>query len=436
MAPTRAPTSVPRRRPTRSDASRKELRVGYVLKMFPRFSETFVLNEILELERQGVAVEILSLKRPADGKFHPAVARVKAQALYAPEIRSSGFGDWIRALLPRLRTVRRGVGRAAWQLLESDVAAPLDRFQEALFVALAAMDRGVDHLHAHFATSATEAAMLASTITGIPFSFTAHAKDIFRHTVSAPLFRAKAEAASFVVTVSDYNRRHMIETLGVDPAKVRRIYNGLDLSYFRPAERNGLRRAREVVAVGRLVEKKGFPTLVEACDRLHRRGVRFRCRIVGDGELFEPLARLIRERGLESRVFLEGPLDQDRVRDLLRRAAVVALPCCVGEDGNQDALPTVLLEAIAVGTPAVSTRISGIPEIVRDGVTGFNVAEKDPDALAQAIERLLDEPAVRERMGRAGRRDALERFDVRRSVAELRERFEHSAARASRARGR
>ncbi len=239
-----------------------------------------------------------------------------------------------------------------------------------------------------------------------------------------------------LIVVSDYNLAHLRERYGSAARRVRRIYNGLDLGRF--PYRSPRERAPRIVGVGRLVEKKGFVDLIEACAILAEEGRKFTCRIIGTGEQEVGLRVRIARLGLEDRIELLGPRPQSELVRLVQDAAVLAAPCVVGADGNRDGLPTVLLEAMALGTPCVSTDVTGIPEVIRDGETGLMVSQRDPAALAAAIGRLLEEPNLRDRLADRARRLVEAEFDVNRNATQLRELFQtagnaHYAGAAQRA---
>jgi colanic acid/amylovoran biosynthesis glycosyltransferase len=396
--------------------------VAYVLKMFPRFSETFILNELLELERQGVRLRIFSLKEPNDGIVHGEVGLVRGDVTYI---------EWRRVLTvarAHARVVRRSSAayvKALGSALARRRFASVKYFLKAGVIADHVQREGIRHIHAHFASSAASVALDVHRLTGVPYSFTAHAKDIYRHDLDVDYLRTKLDQAQFAVTVSDYNRDHLAH-LGA--RKVVRIYNGIDLRRFGP---NGGAPDEPplVLAVGRLVEKKGFDDLIRACELLRAGGVRFRCLIVGKGELEDDLQALISELDLEQHVELAGPLPREKLLELFPRASVVAAPCVVGSDGNRDGLPTVLTEALALKVPVVATPVTGIPELVEDGRTGLIVPERDPAALAGAIRRLIEEPETARRLGEAGRARVERDFDLRVNVRELRTLFEAAATR-------
>ncbi len=406
------------------------VRAAYVLKMFPRFSETFVANEILELERRGLPLVIYSLKRPAPGPRHAMLGRLRSEVVYlpdslwraAPALLSAHARLLVRAPGRYLRTFGYVLTRHSW--------AALKRFLQAGVLVLDAEARGVLHLHAHFATSATRVAMLAARLSPVTYSFTAHAKDIYLDRQDVDLLRDKLVEARFTVTVSDFNHAHLERLCGADAVRrVVRIYNGVDLSAF-----DGMAAARtpgSIVCVARLVEKKGVSDLLEACARLRERGVSFTCRIVGDG----PLRGALEHRGqaleLGGAVRFTGALPHEEVVRELGRAQVLALPCVVAADGNRDGLPTVILEAMASGTAVVSTRVTGIPEMVEHGVSGLLVEPGQPEALAGALALLLADPASCRRLGEAGRRRVERRFALRQNAGALYARLAETLAEAA-----
>jgi glycosyltransferase involved in cell wall biosynthesis len=392
-------------------------RTGYVLKKYPRLSETFILNEILGVEAAGRAVDVWSLTPADEGRFHADLARVKAAVTYLPGV---GSGSTLAAFeaVRDLGVSTDGVARALGFLGRLPAERRAGLLVQGLLIARAARERGVTHLHAHFLTVAAHAAYVARLCGGPTFSVTAHAKDVFRDAVDPAVFREVAEGARAVVTVCDYNRRFIAERfLAGSSARLVRIYNGLPLDELRipPATREpGL-----ILGVGRLVPKKGFDRLVRAAHALKARGVRARTVIVGDGEEREALRSLVAELGLSAEVTLTGPLPREDVLAWMAKARVLAAPCVRDDDGNQDALPTVLLEALAAGLPSVATPVAGVPEIVEDGAEGLLVPENDVPALATALARLLDDDATWRRMAGAGPAKARARFDRAATLPQL-----------------
>ncbi len=387
-------------------------RVGYVTKVYPRFSETFIVSEVLALEALGLDVEIVSLRPPVEGRFHAALAEVRAPVTYLPAYGLKAVDLWSALCGP----LREGIDAETQRLLgEADARDA----HQALLLAEWVRERGIEHLHAHFASVAAVVARLAARLAGVTWSVTAHAKDIYLDDVDAGQLRALLTDAAAVVTVSEHNVGHLREVIGAVDARVHRIYNGIDLTAFPYAPGAPESSTPVVVSVGRLVEKKGFEVLIDACALLRDAGRPVACRIVGDGERRDALAARIAERGLGGLVDLVGPLQQERVREEVRAATVFAGPYVVSADGNRDGLPTVLLEAMALGTPCVSTDVTGVPEAVRHDETGLLVGQHDVAATAAAIARLLDDAALRGRLSRAARAHVEEHFDVRRQAAQL-----------------
>lgn len=382
-------------------------RVGYVLKMYPRFSETFILTEILAHEARGVPLEIISLRRPLDGNFHAELADVRAPVTYLVDRRVKAGDLWDR-LAHAVDDLH--LDAHLDELWREDVGDVV----QALEVARFARDRGLDHLHAHFGSVATTVTRLAARLAGITYSFTAHAKDIFHESVDPDDLRRKLADGSAVVTISQHNLDHLRDRFGPVSDRVHLVRNGLALDRFpwQPAGEAARGERPLVAGVGRLVEKKGFADLVAACRILADRGIDFECRIMGDGMLAESLQAEVERLGLGDRVHLVGPGTQDEVRTLLREAHVFAAPCVVADDANRDGLPTVLLEAMALGTPCVATPVTGIPEAVEHGATGLLVPPRSPYDLADALERVLHDPDLAGGLAARARTRVEEEFDA------------------------
>jgi glycosyltransferase involved in cell wall biosynthesis len=271
--------------------------------------------------------------------------------------------------------------------------------------------------------------MLAARLSGLPFSFTAHAKDIYRIDMNpGDLLNRKLRAASFTVTCTQANVDYLAR-LSDAPQKIHRIYHGSDLQLFSQNRRPEPASPPLILAIGRFVEKKGFPILVAACRILREAGIDFQARIVGG---FTPLTaeieRMVEEYGLDQQVHLHPAMTQEELTRFYATATLFALPCLITDDGDRDGIPNVLVEAMASGLPVVSTRVSGIPELVRDGETGLLVEPRDPVALAAAIRRLLEDIELRTELGRRGRELVQLEFDARRNIAALKKLFESAVA--------
>ena len=391
-------------------------KIGYVLKMYPRFSETFIVSELLGREAAGATIEVFSLRPPVDPRFHSALARVQAPVIYVPRARK------VEELWQTLREAAPVLPQLPAALPEL-LAADASDAAQAIEVAVRAIGSGITHLHAHFASMATTVARLASLVSGIPYSFTAHAKDIFHESVDPADLARKIADAHHVVTISDYNEQHLRSRYpeAVAQTRLHRIYNGinLDLFPFTAPDQRPTAEHPTVLAVGRLVEKKGFDVLIDAIAHLRDAGRPVATRIIGGGERECALREQITRLGLDDLVELTGPLPQDQMRDHVQAADVFAAPCVVGSDGNADGLPTVLLESMAMGTPVISTDVTGITEAVHHGRTGIEVPQFDAPALAEAIAALLDDLGVRTRLATEARALVEREFDTRRQVAQL-----------------
>jgi glycosyltransferase involved in cell wall biosynthesis len=409
--------------------------VAYLVKGWPRLSEIFIASEIERLERLGTRVSLHVIK-PADETLeHAVVRRIEAAPQYMPPTTSLSqtsllkwLGGNLRPFLPALARVARrrplGLTRAAAAALAQSVRArkgwrPRKIYAKEFLQAAVLTDRlladgSVRRIHAHFAHGATTVAWLSHLMTGLPFSFTGHAKDIYSPELNpAGLLARKMRAATCVVTCTDANREHL-EAICPD-ANVQVVYHGMNADFQRlvtgtPApERNG---AARVLAVGRLVPKKGFDTLIDAIGLLRDRGVDVDLRIAGESGAHEPLLRAqVRALSLDARVHFIGPKTQDELLDEYRSANVFCLPCRVMDDGDRDGIPNVLVEAMATGLPVVTSPISGIPELVRDGENGVFATPDDASALADGLQTVLADPKLGERLANEARRTVAERFD-------------------------
>jgi glycosyltransferase involved in cell wall biosynthesis len=435
--------------------------VAYVLKGYPRLSETFVASEIHRVEQAGVPLRLYVLKPVEEherGTRHPIFDRIRARPDYLPGTTSlSGISRfrWLRDNLPAFwpalrRVVRRrpaGFARAVGASLLDGLRArtvwwapPRKVFLRDLLLGIALADRLLDapdvrHLHAHFAHGTTTVTWYASRIAGVPFSFTGHARDIYIEELNpGGLLERKLRAARFVVTCTEANREHLKRIANGVP--VHRIYHGLNADFTRLLEHDGAAPVRNghfrVLAVGRLVAKKGLDVFVEACGLLEREGVPLEAVIVGHPAPLEPevgpeLTARIESLGLAGCVRLVDSMPQPELYEEYRRATAFCLPCRVVDTGDRDGIPNVMVEAMACGVPVVSTNVSGIPELVTDGSNGLLVPPEDPDAIARALLRLHRDPALAGRLGAEGVGTVRDRFDGDRLAGDLAALFRGSA---------
>ena len=393
--------------------------IGYVLKRYPRFSETFVVNEILAHERAGTKIDIFALGPVMETHFQDSISQVRAPVTRIQDKQRNPETFW-----PLLQQGFQELPRFAEKLPLA--LGDVHELGQSILLALAIRKRGIQHLHAHFGTQATTVARQAAIFADITYSFTAHAKDIyFSYEKSTALDRKMRDAAA-TVTVSDYNLAYLREQYGSDAESAVRIYNGMDLRKFPYQPRQ--QQKRNILAVGRLVAKKGFDVLLDALAILKERNVSTHCTLVGDGTLREALQAQIERLGIQDMIDMVGPMPQPDIIQLVSQAQMMVAPCVVSEDGDRDGLPTVLLESMALGTPVISTQVAGIPELVRDEVTGLCVPSQNPIVLADAITRLLDDETLGRQLSLNARALIEQEYDEDRNAAELRKLFKAAIA--------
>ena len=399
------------------------IKIAYVVKMFPRLSETFILNEMLELERQGMEIVIFSLKKPNEGKFHPQLSDLKAPVFYLEDLDTRKWPSWLGDVWSNLSPSKDNLWKLMDRALAETDSSMMDQILWSAWIAARLNELGVRHIHAHFASIPSTLAYFATNIASIPFSFTAHAKDIYVYDMQEHLLAEKLVSAKFVVTVTEYNKNYILEhNPDLDPDNIKVIRNGVALEDNNNFPED-LRESNLILGAGRLVPKKGFDTLLEACAILKNRNADFKCLVVGNGSNADLLIKKRLELNLESDVEFAGAKTQDEILDIMHRATLLCLPCRIAEDGNRDALPTVILEALAHGLPVVSTDISGIPEIIDSGVDGTLINPDDPQTLADAISKLLKSPELRRKYSDAGRIKASSLFEISKNVAKLKKLF-------------
>jgi glycosyltransferase involved in cell wall biosynthesis len=406
--------------------------IGVVLKGYPRLSETFIAQELLALERRGVRLALYSMRRPTDAATHPIHAAIGAPVHYLPEY----LHDEPARVWRSWRVARRLPGyvrarNAWWRDLRRDFTRNrLRRFGQALVLAAEAAE-GIAQLHAHFLHTPASVARYAAAMRGIPWSVSAHAKDIW--TTPAVEKREKLADCAWATTCTAVNAEHLRSLAGTTPVEL--IYHGIDLERFPPAPspRHGSDGSNaadpvRVLTLGRAVDKKGFDDLLHALARLDP-ALHWRLVHVGGGPLLASLDALARELRIDDRVEWRGAQAHDAVLAAYRESDVFALPCRISDDGDRDGLPNVLLEAQSQSLPCVSTTISGIPELIEPDVTGILVAPRDRDALAGALARLIVDPTLRRRLGDAGRARTCTSFSLDSGADRLQQRFATHAPR-------
>ncbi len=416
--------------------------IGYLVKRFPRLSETFILDEILGLEAAGVDLRLFAIADPHEPVIQPDVARVRSPVTY---LRADGWGGAIgagaRALAAHgalfTRSPRRYLRLVAYIAVKRRHVSTVRHFLEAGSLALTLERQGATRVHAAFAHGPATVAHFVHLLTGMPFSFAGHAKDLYR---SPPdLLARKVADAEFVLVCSGSAARTVRQVAGPAVSKIVLARHGVNTERFRPASRgypgaNGLLAATNglgpnvsprpvrLLAVGRLVAKKGYPVLLQALARASTAGHAISLTIIGGGEERRPVEDLVKRLGLAGSVRMLGACTQQQIAAALGEADAFVQASLVLADGDRDGIPNALLEAMAAGLAVLATTVGGIPEVIVDGVTGLLVAPADPGALASALGRLAGDPALRADLGAAARAHAvthLDRVQCARAIAPL-----------------
>lgn len=391
------------------------MRLGYLYSRYPVISQTFCDTEMLALERIGVDLEIGSIYPPLTSLRHEHISRLRAPVRYAPpqkilriwEENAKTTGAWPAELVNR-HEQKYGRQMKAEQ-----------RARNALYFAELFTRSGVNHFHVHFANRAAHTALFLKTISGIPFSVTAHGQDFMKDLGNDDLLREICAGGEFIAAETDYSRDLLRQRCPDSTSKIHRVYNGIDLERFPVPLLPPANSVPRIVTVGRLVAFKGFEQLIDACAELGRRGVDFICEIIGDGPLRENLQEKVNKLSLSSRVTLPGSLSQGAVFEKLQAADIFALPSITDRQGASDVFPTVIMEAMSAARPVVSTQLAGIPELVVHEETGLLVRSGDMIALVEALEQLIRNPELRLRYGRAGRMRIEQHFRIEQTIRPL-----------------
>lgn len=417
--------------------------IAYIIKGYPRNSEAFITNEIALLKSKGLSIHIFSVKRPPVTQDSSAPQAISTEVTYLPEVPSlttMPFFSWLRQTLPSFtqshfslfdqRPIAYAMTLCETLFMCLNYRSKFflkpkfiffKEFLQAGFIADQAMKSGqYDQFHAHFCHGATTIALLTSRMTGLPYSFTAHAKDIYLPTLNPKdLLQKKMRHATFIATCTEANRSHLQEVCPNAAKKVHRVYHGVNTKNFVP-HHMGNRKVPLILSVGRHVKKKGFTYLIQAFGILRDRGHQFQCMILGESdEETSQIRQFIRSLDLETIITLEPGVSQEELRHIYHRATIFALACHIVDNGDRDGIPNVLAEAMAAGIPVVSTAVSGIPELIRHRKEGLLVAQKNREALADALEELLVDPALRTTLAQAGRKRVLEIFDAQSTIEDL-----------------
>ncbi len=397
--------------------------IGIILKGYPRLSETFIAEEIHALEQAGVALTLFSLRHPTDPETHPVHRAIRAPVVYLPEYLYREPVRVLRAWWKARHSRRYPEARQTWwrDLKRDPSANRIRRFGQALVLA-AELPAEIELLYAHFLHTPASVARYAGILRQIPWSCSAHAKDIW--TIPAWEKKQKLAHCRWLTTCTRANFAHLRE-LADDPGKVALNYHGLALSRFpgdppRYADRDGNDPAHPVriLSVGRAVAKKGYPGLLEALAALPR-NLHWELTHIGGGPLLAACKQQAQALGIAARINWLGAQSQQSVINCYRRSEFFALNCRIAADGDRDGLPNVLVEAQSQGLAVVSTRLSGVPELIEDGVNGLLVEPDDQGALGDALNRLITDPQLRRQLGTAGREVVRARFDMSKNFEQL-----------------
>jgi glycosyltransferase involved in cell wall biosynthesis len=387
--------------------------LAFIVNQFPRQVDAYFLRELVGLAERGLDFHIYSLlPAPKGWKVHADARRLVERTVYPPQAARLA-ADAARVALGRPRETTRTLAQivAGHRTMPLQLAKSLAIVPQSLAFARDMRARGVRHIHANWATYPGTAALLISRITGIPFSFSGHATDIFVHHA---MLREKIADARFVITCTDYNRRYLSGIVPEHAARIRTVYHGVDLGRF---ARNGTARERDLVlSVGTLRVCKGLAELIEAIALLRDRGRRVRLEIVGEGEERAQLEALIRALRIDDRVRLVGYLPQEELIPAYHRASVVALPA---HHEDHFGIPNILIEGLAAETPIVCTELPSMGELVEHEASALFVPERNPAALADALWRLIDDPSLAASFAARGRASVARKFDMHATVGQL-----------------
>ncbi|WP_027722594.1 glycosyltransferase family 4 protein [Maridesulfovibrio zosterae] len=406
--------------------------LAMILKGYPRISETFISNEIRLLEQRGVKIHIISMRKPRENFTHKSISEIKAEVSYLPSTLEGCLEELFGSadMDAGLKDKRYGIDSAFTSRIDNIWKVYKDSGSEASFKHMLQAEFIVEkilpgsdifHFHAHFAHSPCSVARDASRLSGLPFSFTAHAKDIY--TQKPEKITAKISEAKFAVTCTGYNCDYL-QSIAPEGKPIHKVYHGIDLKLFSSDKKYTSSAPYEIFTVARFTAKKGLPTVFKALKKLDEKGIDFSYKIVGDGDEREETLALIDKLGLSEKCTWLGAKPHEEVLDLYRKADLFTLGCEIAENGDRDGIPNVLAESMAMSVPVVTTTVSGIPELVESGRTGLLVEPGDHEAMADAMERILTDQELRKSVIPAAKERVHEIFDNRYWINKLADVYE------------
>ena len=402
------------------------MNIAYVLLRFPSLTETFIAEEIQKMHGMGVNVHIYSLLPPTEKSIHPVSQSLEHLCRQVPGLLS--FPLWTSQLF-YLTVDMKGYFKALIALMRQPVSARtayLKRwliFLKSVWIAHDLRHQQIELIHSHFAWLSGAGGWIVSRFLKVPFTVTTHAFDIF--TDRNDLLNLLTDAADTTITISKYNKEIILKkNPTLPPEKVQIIRCGIDLDFFSNDDNNlNFSDPIQITSVGSLIEKKGHEYLISACECLQKLGVRFNCVIIGTGELEKVLLQKIKEKGLQEVVFLAGRRSQEWIRDRLRQTDVFVLGCVRTSSSDQDGIPVAMMEAMGMGRPVISTRVSGIPELIKHEVTGLLVNERAPEEIAGAIIRLSQDQKLRNTLAINGYELIKTEYNIMANVRKLNDLF-------------
>ena len=399
--------------------------IGYILQTYPGLTTTFIYREVLALQNCGFDITTFSIWKPATSKLSPKSQPLMDSTCYIFPI------SWLRFLQRHLYFLIthpvKYIGTALFVLTRAGESwknrlRTVYHFGEAVYIAREVQQRNIQHLHAHFTINAASIALILARLLDISFSFTAH--NIFF--TDRLLLREKVQESRFIAVISEFSREYLLRLVPGESwrQKTHIIHCGISPNQFSPPDPRPANSVPFIFFVSQLQERKGAPVLVEACRLLKERGVVFHCVLAGDGPEKPVVEHLVEQYDLIDCVTLPSAIFVEQVKTYLNQTDIFVLPCVVARNGDMDGIPVVLMEAMACEVAVVSTRVSGIPELIQDGESGLLVPEKDATALADGLQRLIEDKELRLQLGKNGREKVIREFDVDTSVAQLATLFE------------
>jgi len=393
-------------------------KVGYVVVEFPKVTETFILREMIELRNLGVDVTLFSLMTIHNYPVHHQETQEMLEKTYysafffSLSLAAANLGFFFRNPVRYIALWFYIIGqtcRSPRIFIKSLALLP-----KCVYFASVARTLGLERIHAHFAKQPAVCGVIINWLTGIPFSMTPHAQDIFTDTV---MLDEKLRRADMVVAISDLNRRYFLEVCpDMDPGKIHGVRYGLRLEEYQPKTDHRIEGPVKILSVASLQRYKGIPFLIEACRMLTEKGIEYECSVIGEGEDRADLESKIDQAGIGDRFKLPGILPHDAVKERFLGSDIFVLPSIIEENGKMEGLPNALIESLALGVPAISTNTAGIPELIMDGKTGLVVEQQDSQALAGALERMIGDQSFRELVARQGREEVDRRHNINTNV--------------------